>query len=227
MREGYIGDGEREHIIQSVGGRWWRVIYYSVSPASPLHPALPSGRVTGGLRRSWRDMGHRQSRTVLPLCTACPRTRYPETRDRDKTPVQPISSVLSAQPGAMAIGPVGVIGCRRPLTGRAKGDFRQVERSPAPGRGTHFSPPSALSLSLSLSCSSASAPRPLLAPRPLASSGHLPLCQSILALPSLPSLTALFLHALTLLSTVSRHHPPFRRILLVAPGPESSCRVEA
>jgi hypothetical protein len=143
----YIGDGEREHIIQSVGGSVVAVIL--LSPASPLHPALPSGRVTGGLIDGAEGSGP----SSKPDCTAPMHSvsTYEVPRDkrqRPETPVQPISSVLSAQPDAMAIGPVGVIGCRRPLTSRAKGDFRQVDRSPAPGRGTHFSPPSALSLSL-------------------------------------------------------------------------------
>jgi hypothetical protein len=123
-----------------------------LSPASPLHPALPSGRVTEGLIDGagaiWAIV---KAGLYCPYAQRVQRTRYPETRDRDKRHrCRPLffSSVLSAQPDAMAIGPVGVIGCRRPLTSRAKGDFRQVEPSPAPDRGTHFSPPSALSLSL-------------------------------------------------------------------------------
>lgn len=123
-----------------------------------------------------------------------------DKRQRQETPVQPISSVLPAQPDAMAIGPVGVIGCRLPLTSRAKGRL-QAGRTLARTRSRNPLLPSLRPLALPLSCSSASAPRPLLAPRPLSSSGHLPLCQSILSLPSLPSLTSLFL-------TLSHCSPP-------------------
>lgn len=197
------------------------------SPASPLHPALPSGRVTGGLIDGAGGIW-----AIVKAVLYCPYaqrvrvrgTQRQETETRDTgaahllCPPSPARCdghrprrrhwlpSASHEPG------------ERATSGRSNARPHPIEEPtsplPPPSRS-----PSVLLFRLSSTTSSRSPPALVLWPSPSVPIHPLsPLSPlSNLALP----------HALPLLSTVSRHHPPFRRILLVAPGPESSCRVEA